>query len=325
MENQLTKKTNGLKEILKQDNIKQRFAEIMGAKAPAFISSIINVAADLKDVEPNSVIMSAAVAATLDLPIDKNLGFAHIVPYSGKAQFQMGYKGFIQLAMRTGQYRLINACEIYEGELVSEDRIRGTILFDSSKRISDKIVGYAAYFQLANGFEKTVYMSMTQVEQHGKKYSKSFENTSSRWKVDFDSMALKTVIKRLLSKWGILSIDLQKAITFDQSTPVNIETGQAEYADSTDVTHTEATPAPAKVAEYVPPAKNIQEKKEPEPEPEEQIKEDGSAADFNDVLKELRNCLTIKELKEKKLFYKALAEYEDFKIVCADKEKEFKK
>lgn len=226
--------------ILSQESVKARFIEILGKNANAFVSSIISATksnSTLSDCEPESVISSAVIAATLNLPIQSNLGFAHIVPYKkdgvSVAQFQMGYKGYIQLALRTGQYKNINASEIYEGELIKHDRITGDVEIDTSKKKSNKIVGYVSYFKLLNGFEKMLYMSKEQIEIHGGKYSKSYSQKYGRWQQDFDSMALKTVIKLLLSKYGILSVDMQTAIIVDQSVIKNAETMDVEYVDGT--------------------------------------------------------------------------------------------
>lgn len=233
--------------LIKQDGYKKRFNELLGKKAPGFISSMLNVAnlPTLKDAEPNSIISSAVVAATLDLPIDQNLGFAYIVPYNTKvgneyikkAQFQMGYKGYIQLAMRTGQYKTINAIEVYEGEIKRVNRLTGEIEFDYDNEFINReiVVGYVAYFKLLNGFEKTVYMSKEEMEIHAKKYSQSYSSSKdwvvkgSLWSTDFDGMAIKTVLKRLLSKYGILSIEMQSAITNDQAV---INDGTPEYVDN---------------------------------------------------------------------------------------------
>jgi len=224
-----------LKKQLSDVSIKKRFEEMLGKKAPGFISSIINVVNGndlLAKADPQSIIMSAAVAATLDLPINPNLGFAYIVPYSGKAQFQMGYKGFIQLAMRTGQYKTINACEIYEGELKSFKRLTGMVELDYAAKTSETVIGYVAYFAMINGFEKMWYMTKEQIEAHGKTYSKSFSNANGRWKKDFHSMALKTVLKLLLSKYGFLSIDMQKAVLSDQGIVSDFEGDKIEFPDN---------------------------------------------------------------------------------------------
>lgn len=221
--------------ILSTDSVKKRFEEIMGKKATGFMSSIISAtkaSPKLAQCEPDSIISSAVIAAILDLPIQSNLGFAHIVPYGNKATFQMGWKGFVQLAIRTGQYRNINATVVYEGELSYHNRITGEVTINADKKISSKIIGYVAYFSLVSGFEKYLYMTTEQCKAHGAKYSKSF--SSGNWQSDFDGMALKTVIKQLLSKYGILSVDMQMAVTADQSVIKNAETMDVDYVDTTE-------------------------------------------------------------------------------------------
>lgn len=221
-----------LRDLLGSGNIKPRFQDMLGTKAAGFISSIISVvnsSQDLKDCDPMSVIAAAAIAASLDLPINPSLSFAHIVPYSGRAQFQMGWRGFVQLGMRTGQYKTMNISVVYDGELKNYNRITGEMEFNLAGKKSDKIIGYVAYFKLLNGFEKYYYMTTEQVKNHGKQYSKVFTHPKGRWVLDFDAMALKTVIKMLLSKYGIMSIDMQKAVTHDQG--VIQKDGKVEYID----------------------------------------------------------------------------------------------
>lgn len=239
-------KTDGLSAILQSVNVKKRFEEVLGKKAPGFISSIIslvNANNQLKAADPKTVVAAAAMAASLDLPINQNLGFAYIIPYGDKAQFQMGYKGFIQLAIRTNQYATINATEVYEGELVSYNRITGVTEFDESKRKSDKIVGYVAYFKLLSGFEKWLYMTTEQVAKHAKRYSKSYNRSSSPWTTHELEMSLKTVIKLLLSKYGILSVEMQKALETDQGVIV-AENGEekVQYVDAVDGESVDQTP-----------------------------------------------------------------------------------
>lgn len=217
---ELAKRNEGsLESLLQSSSIKKRFNEVLKKKSAGFISSIISAVKgnnSLATCEPGSVVSAAFIAAALDLPINPNLGFAYIIPYSGKAQFQMGAKGFVQLAIRTGQYQTINTSLVYEGEIESRDRVTGDIKFDYDARESDKVVGYVSYFKLLNGFEKKYYMSKEDVEKHGKKYSKSYTSKLGQWYLNFDAMALKTVIKLLLSKFGILSIQMQDAIREDQ-------------------------------------------------------------------------------------------------------------
>ncbi|EQK11270.1 recombinase RecT [Clostridioides difficile] len=232
-----------VKNLLSTEAYKKRFKEVLKDKANTFMASVVNVSnlPSLKDAEPNSILKSAMVAATLDLPIDPNLGFSYLVPFTNKgvkeAQFQIGYKGFIQLAMRTGQYKTINAIEIYEGEIKSVNRLTGEIEFNKNEDEIDKeiVVGYIAYFKLLNGFEKTLYMSKEDMEKYAKRYSQTYKSNkdyvvkSSLWTTDFDAMAVKTVLKRLLSKYGILSIEMQKALETDQA--VIKDDNSVEYVD----------------------------------------------------------------------------------------------
>jgi recombination protein RecT len=243
--------------LLQQDNVKKKFAEILGNKSAGFITSVlsaVNSNALLKNATPNSVYMAAMMAAALDLPVNQNLGFAYIIPYNSKvkgengepdkwvtaAQFQMGYKGFIQLAQRSGQYKTISAAPVYEGQLISEDPLKG-FEFNWKAPKTEKIIGYAGYFALINGFEKTLYMSVEELQKHGQKYSKTYSQSSSKWKTDFEAMAMKTVIKLLLSKFAPLSVDtvMQKAIVADQAVINDSETLDVTYTDSTDVTEEE--------------------------------------------------------------------------------------
>lgn len=239
MANQTTAVT--LKSMLGSENVKARFQEILGKKAPGFISSILSVANSnslLQKADPKTVMNSAVIAATLDLPINPNLGFAYIVPFGGQAQFQLGYKGFVQLAMRSGQYKTINVREVFEGEIVSENKFTGE--YEFGEKTSDNIVGYMSYFKLVNGFEKFLYMSKEELEKHGKKYSQTYKRGSGLWATDFDAMAKKTCLKQLLSKYGILSIEMQRAQTFDQAVVKNdliednVDEAEVEYVDSPD-------------------------------------------------------------------------------------------
>lgn len=249
-----------VKTLLSESRIKEKFNEVLGKKAPQFIASITNVMSgspSLKACNATSVVGAAFVAASLDLPIDPNLGFAAIVPYDKKfkdkngnwnkvkmAQFQMMYKGFVQLAIRTGEYEKMNCSEVYEDEMVSYNPITGECEFvkdfsDCKQRENgetDKIVGFYAWFRLKSGFTKELYMSKAEVLNHAKKYSQSYRydlrdnRQTSVWSTDFSMMAKKTVIKLLLSKWGILSIQMQQALTDDQKVFSGEDTD--EYADN---------------------------------------------------------------------------------------------
>jgi recombination protein RecT len=238
-----TKPQHPMKAFFGQDLIKEKFTEMLGRKAPAFITSVLQIAMSnklLANADPMSVFNAAATAATLDLPINSNLGFAYIIPYKTKgdngqyvdvAQFQLGYKGFIQLAQRSGQFKTISSTPIYEGQLVEQNPLMG-YMFDFTKKQSEVVIGYAAYFELLNGFQKTLYMTKAEIERHGTKYSKTFAKGYGLWKDDFDAMASKTVLKLLLSKFAPLSVDMQRAVISDQSVIKDYDTIDVEYVDN---------------------------------------------------------------------------------------------
>lgn len=207
-----------LKKVLYAPSVKEQFQNSLKENAGAFTASIIDLYNNdnyLQKCDPNKVVMEALKAATLKLPINKQMGFAYIVPYKNKPEFQIGYKGYIQLAMRTGQYKYLNAGEVYEGMEVEENILTGSIEI-SGKKTGD-IIGYFAYMELLNGFSKTVYMTKKEVEAHGQEYSKSYSYSSSAWKTNFDAMAKKTVLRRLLSKYGIMSVEMVSAFSNESS------------------------------------------------------------------------------------------------------------
>ncbi|MDA1477299.1 recombinase RecT [Bacillus changyiensis] len=228
-----------MKGLLSSPSVIKRFEEVLGKRATQFTASILSLYNNekmLQKAEPMTVISSAMVAATLDLPIDKNLGYAWIVPYGGKAQFQLGYKGYIQLALRTGQYKYINCIPVHEGELQKWNPLTEEIEIDFDKRESDAVVGYAAYFELLNGFRKTIYWTKAQVEKHKTKFSKS----NFGWGKDWDAMALKTVLKAILSKWGILSVEMQTAVIEEDETRERKDI--TEEAEAAEIIESESEP-----------------------------------------------------------------------------------
>lgn len=190
---------------------------MLGQKAQGFATSVLSVVNNnklLQNANPATIYSSAMVAASLDLPINPNLGFAAIVPYGRSAQFQIMTRGLLQLAIRSGQYAKITNAVVHKGELVKYDPFRDEYEFDATKKESDEVVGFMAYFRTVGGFEKYYYMTKEEAMAYGKKYSKLF--TSGVWATDPEAMCLKTVLKLLLSKFGILSIEMQRAIKFDQ-------------------------------------------------------------------------------------------------------------
>lgn len=232
---------NNIKLFFEKDSVKNRFKEMLGKRSNQFISSIIQITANnsyLSKADPISVYNSAMMAATLDLPINQSLGFAWVVPYKNKsgvfeAQFQIGWRGIVQLALRTGQYKSINVIDVYENQLKSFNYLTEELDADFSIAGNGKIVGYACYFSLVSGFSKTSYWTIDQAQSHGRKYSKTFNN--GPWKSDFDAMAKKTVLKNTLSKWGILSIEMQTAIKVDQAVIKDEEGNVVEYVDHEEV------------------------------------------------------------------------------------------
>lgn len=234
-----------IKAYVSDVKIRQKFEEVLGKKTQGFLASVMQVAnqPQLKGAVPATVINAAMMAATLDLPINNNLGFAYIVPYKRKfkdaqgkwsesleAQFQMGYKGFIQLAQRSGQFARIAATPVFEGQLISANPLLG-YEFDWTIPNQGEAIGYVAFFKLLNGFTAELYMSTADVKKHAGKYSQSFKYGSGVWKDNFESMALKTVTKLLLSKQAPLSIEMQTAQLADQAIVRDVETNDFDYID----------------------------------------------------------------------------------------------
>jgi len=229
---------------------------MLGGKAAGFATSVLSVVNNntlLQKADPATVYSSAMVAASLDLPINPNLGFAAIVPYGNQAQFQIMTRGILQLAIRSGQYAKITNAVVHKGELVKYDPFKDEYEFDATKKESDEVIGYVAYFRTVGGFEKYFYMTKDECMAHGKKYSRSFEK--GVWTTDPDAMCLKTVLKLLLSKYGILSIEMQRAIKFDQGvikgdfTKIDnvddIDNADVEYVDNGNETEVSAEKAQA--------------------------------------------------------------------------------
>jgi recombination protein RecT len=208
--------------MLDGEKMRGRFDELLGKRAPQFISSVVSLVNADKNMQqafyesPMSVIQSALKAATFDLPVDQNLGYAYIVPFKNKgvmtATFILGWKGMHQLALRTGAYKTINVVDIREGELKSYNRLTEEvdIVFedDEEKREALPVIGYVGYYKLVNGAEKTIYMTIKQIESHEKKHRKG-DYMGKGWRDDWDAMARKTVYRRLIGKWGVMSIDYQ--------------------------------------------------------------------------------------------------------------------
>lgn len=301
---QVAKKQRGvdlLKNMLNAESVQAQFKNALGKNSGTFVASVIdlyNGDKSLQQCEPKAVVMEALKAAVLHLPINKALGYAFIIPFNNNRKvkytdeqgvererwekvmeptFQIGYKGLIQLAMRTGQYRTLNADAVYEGELRKVNKLTGEIAFDG-ERTSDKVVGYFCYFELLNGFAKTLYMTVEQMAVHAKRFSKGLKKETTveslinlaalpvsdsnavGWMGNFHGMAIKTVIRNLLSKYGYLSVEMQNAIADDyegettgstpeDQTPVVMDAEAVVYED---VSQQGQLPAPAAPQEVDP-------------------------------------------------------------------------
>ena len=246
--------SNHIKDLFANQSVKQMFQNALAKNTDTFISSVIdliNTDTKLQKCDPKSVIMECLKAATLHLPLNKALGYAYVIPFNNSVNthqidprthkeiwkkvmeptFQLGYKGYIQLALRTGMYRNINSDVVYEGELRSVSKLTGEIDFNGSKS-SDTVVGYFAYIELVSGFRKTFYMTVDAMAHHAKRYSKGVkketteedlialsklpvQNEGVGWYGNFHAMSTKTVLRLLLSKYGYLSVEMQAAIEHD--------------------------------------------------------------------------------------------------------------
>lgn len=224
-----------VKDFFLRDDVKKKFQELLGQKSVGFITSVMQVVNNnklLQSASPASIYNAAAMAATLDLPINQNLGFAWIVPYGNQAQFQVGWKGIIQLANRTGQYKAINVVEVYENQFKSYNRLTEELDADFTQEGNGNIIGYVAYFKLLNGFEKTSFWTVEEVKKHAQQFSKTYKQSNGVWATSFNAMAKKTVLKNTLSKWGILSIEMQNAVIADSAIINDVETLDVDYIDS---------------------------------------------------------------------------------------------
>lgn len=234
-----------LSDLLKTPAYAQRFREVLKDRSDQFISSVLSVGNTMPDVEPKSIIASAMNAAAMNLPVNKNLGFAWIVPYKkdGRklAQFQVGAKGYIQLALRTSQYERMNAKPINQEAFGGFDSVGEPVIHWEKIDEAKPIIGYAFAWKLTNGFTKVCYWTKAKVEAHAQRYSQSYKSGfESPWKTHFDDMALKSIIKNELSRWGILSIELERAFKTDQA--VLKEDGEPDYIDAIEVKESKLVP-----------------------------------------------------------------------------------
>jgi recombination protein RecT len=241
-----------LKTALNAPSVKLKFEEMLGKRASQFMTSITSVVQNnnlLQKADVNSIIMGAAIAASMDLPLHPSLGYAALVPFNSKngcqAQLQIEYKGLIELFMRSGQCKSIVNEVVREGQLIKKNIFTGEYVFDENAKTSDKIIGVMAYFKLCNGFEKYDYMTIEEVKAHAQKYSKSYRNNAAIWKDEFENMAKKTVLRRLLSRYAPKSLEMQQAAIFDNSVvngDINeLDNATPNYLDNANVKEVEVT------------------------------------------------------------------------------------
>ncbi len=254
-------KKQGINAFLQTDAVKNNIVSVIGEKdSQRFISSVVSAVQtnpSLAECTNQSILSAALLGHSLKLPQSPQLQMFYFVPFNNKkkvtdengrevevkvkeAVFQLSYRGYLQLAMRSGQYHKINACEIREGELKSYNPITEEYVFEAIKNFEKRkdlpVVGYYAYFEMTNGYKKEIYWSKEQMEEHAKRYSASYRTDlqkgwkTSYWTSDFDSMALKTMLRQLISKWGMMSVELETAYKNDMA--VEDDSGNLLYLDN---------------------------------------------------------------------------------------------
>jgi recombination protein RecT len=272
VQNSITKSNNhrtGLTAYLTNDAVKNQINKVIGGKrGPRFISSVVSAVQanpTLQECTSPSIVSAALLGESLNLSPSPQLGQFYMVPFNDNkhgvkvAQFQLGYKGYIQLAIRSGYYKKLNVLAIKEGELVNYDplneEIEVNLIEDEEEREKAQTIGYYAFFEYTNGFRKTLYWSKQKMESHALKYSKGYaaHKGYTFWEKDFDAMAFKTMLRQLISKWGIMSIDMQNAIEGDM--------GAIKYTDSGEMTvdYVESESVPEGTGDYQEPAAQNQQ------------------------------------------------------------------
>lgn len=231
-----------LRELFNDPIIKTKVEQLIGKNSATFATSVIQITnsnAMLRTAEPTSIFNAACMAATLNLPLQNGLGFAYIVPFKNnkerkvEAQFQIGYKGFIQLAQRSGQFKRLVALPVYKKQLIKKDFINGFEFdWEQEPEQNENPIGYYAYFKLVNDFSAELYMSHDDIIKHAQRYSQTFKKGFGVWHDNFEAMALKTVIKLLLSKQAPLSVEMQQAVLADQAVVKDVENQEFNYADN---------------------------------------------------------------------------------------------
>lgn len=244
VQHQQNKQTPALKTFFESANVQNKIKELVGKNAATFATSVMQIAnsnAMLKTADPMSIFNAACMAATLNLPLQNGLGlgFAYIVPFRNnkekktEAQFQIGYKGFIQLAQRSGQFKRLVALPVYKKQLIKKDFINGFEFdWEQEPEQNENPIGYYAYFKLVNDFSAELYMSHDDIVKHAQRYSQTFKKGYGVWHDNFEAMALKTVTKLLLSKQAPLSVEMQQAVLADQAVVKDVENQEFNYTDN---------------------------------------------------------------------------------------------
>lgn len=231
-----------LRELFNDPIIKTKVEQLIGKNSATFATSVMQIASSnalLRKAEPSSIFNAACMAATLNLPLQNGLGFAYIVPFNNnkerkvEAQFQIGYKGFIQLAQRSGQFKRLVALPVYKKQLIKKDFINGFEFdWEQEPEKDENPIGYYAYFKLVNDFSAELYMSHDDIVKHAQRYSQTFKKGFGVWHDNFEAMALKTVLKLLLSKQAPLSVEMQQAVLADQAVVKDVENQEFNYGDN---------------------------------------------------------------------------------------------
>jgi recombination protein RecT len=249
--------------VINSDGYKRMINNTLGnpQKAARFVTAITSAVSTnpaLAECEASTIVSAGLLGEGLNLSPSPQLGQYYLVPFNDKknnrkvAQFQLGYKGYIQLAIRSGQYKKLNVLPIKEGELISfnplEEEIEVQLIEDETAREQAATIGYYAMFEYTNGFKKAMYWSKQKMESHAEKYSQGYRAHKGYtfWEKDFDAMACKTMLRQIISKWGIMSIEMQKALENDMG--VISENGTVDYIDAP----AEETPIQAEIVDAQP-------------------------------------------------------------------------
>ncbi|MEM1967540.1 MAG: recombinase RecT [Nitrososphaerota archaeon] len=215
---------DSLKRILSAESVREQLKMALAAEADLFVASLVELYSEdqlLQQCDPADVVREAFKAAVLGLPLSKDLGHVYLVPYRDKGgvirpSFLLGSEGYTKLALRSGLFHTINAGKVHEGELAKYDLLSGMFELDYTKRKSDRVIGYFAYFKLKDGFEKGIYMTVDEVRKHAEKHSKSYHVKGGVWETDFDAMAVRTVLRIALLDWGPIFPDLERVVNYER-------------------------------------------------------------------------------------------------------------